>query len=1455
MSRLGKSFKNRILKQSLALLLTGSMVMSGVPVSAAEEVPEVEESVETNTETATEDAVEEAAEDQEMERSESEESEVAETETEKTTEETATGSAQETVTGSSEETTITETMVPESGSEQESSEEGTSEEESSEEETSSTEEELEEGAVIEFNLNANNAPLGDITEDYSENGFTIKIKSGSKVTVDENDKTVEGITFSRRIKTGGAGAADNRSIHFTAPEAGRLTVYVASSSGSATRQLGLYKSGTAVGETKTVGSSGVTVLEFEIAESGDYCIYADGGANYYYVAFSNQTEEETDPPSEPYAPEEVDAEWTTFAAPAGDSVYDANEGNSSALTKYNQEGYAQAANVTGGGLLKEDSPHYYKVTNEKEFLDALKETRSKKDFPNVIEITTDLNLGALEMNKKYPEVNVQKNSQGDKTPYSGYIRAQQADPIMHPTLKETGVSYIKLHDFHNLTIFSKNGATIKHAGIKIEGGSTNVIIRNLAFDELWEWDDIVTSKGVMLDYDRNDWDYMTIDDNAQGIWIDHCTFYKAYDGIIDIKNPSGYSGYQPVTISWCEILPGSENNTFFNEQMDWLEANIESTDAYKKIRQEENQTKEQIWWGSYGQKKVHLFGSSDGDIQDKAIRVTLANNVYKNTMSRLPRLRFGKVHEYNCIFDAQELHDQHNSGNKHITGNGAISTCNGEMLLENCYIYGLRTPVKTGQGADGVKGYVNAVNCLYYMDGNETKLEITSEGTNPPKITDEARFKERLQYKNYKTYDASKLNELVLPNAGAGKVTMTTVQWEKTNYNGTEEPTPPESSEPSSSVPEPTEPSSSAPEPTEPSSSVPEPTEPSSSVPEPTEPSSTAPEPTEPSSSVPEPTEPSSTAPEPTEPSSTAPEPTEPSSSAPEPTEPSSTAPEPTEPSSSEPEPSEPDAPDATAIQLKDCVITVPSIIYNTSKKADPKQPSTTYVTYQYTAGDGEKKTVKFAEDLDYKAVWNGPVEGKTDTYSVTLTGLGRTVNGRSVDGYVIDTASSRTVEYKVISKPDKNSAVKVVDIGKARISLDALAKNSAYTGYAIEPEIDYSKDTNNLKGKLTVAYRNNLNVGKATVTVSVDPKWNTGNTVYIGSKTLTFNIKKAALNGRSATSAADVRVSWDKGFDFNSNDYTGTPVILKGLQVKTSKGKELQENLDYTVTYRNNTKAGKATVTVKGIGNNISGSWTQRFTINPVDISKFEFVKKALVYSPKGARLTTITAIDPKTQTEYHLTEGVDYTAKYTYFDKKTKAAGSSVQVVISGKGACKGKNINLESFLIAKAPFEECITVNDDIVVDASAGNLASALEKAVTVKDTAGRRLKNKKDYILIYNALDKQVTIKPLSYANYEEGSSYVANYIAAKNLAREKNFVFDNKTKEPLAYDGRNPVRLTAANIRDYVGKEYRLGENIEIVEGSYRNNTRKGMASVTVRGIPEGGFYGTKVLRFKIVDK
>lgn len=67
-----------------------------------------------------------------------------------------------------------------------------------------------------------------------------------------------------------------------------------------------------------------------------------------------------------------------------------------------------------------------------------------------------------------------------------------------------------------------------------------------------------------------DWDYMTIEKGSFDIWIDHCTFYKAYDGVIDIKTPTDSSN---VTISWCEFLPASEDNVFFDAMMNIMKDN------------------------------------------------------------------------------------------------------------------------------------------------------------------------------------------------------------------------------------------------------------------------------------------------------------------------------------------------------------------------------------------------------------------------------------------------------------------------------------------------------------------------------------------------------------------------------------------------------------------------------------------------------------------------------------------------------------------------------------------------------------------------------------------------------------------------------------------------------------------------------------------------------------------
>jgi pectate lyase len=219
------------------------------------------------------------------------------------------------------------------------------------------------------------------------------------------------------------------------------------------------------------------------------------------------------------------------------------------LTAFNIEGYA-APNTTGGGVIDESATNYIKVSNAEELLAALnkKDPSTNKAWAQssyVIEITQDIDLGWN---------NLSATAQG----YS--CATQAASASTHPLLKETGVTKVYIEGRSNLTIYSKNGAKIKHACLDIKGETNNLIIRNLEFDEIWEWDD-------SGNYDSNDWDYITIEGASSNIWIDHCTFNKAYDGIVDVKKKS-----HDVTISWCQFLPGDmTEGSFFMQMMDYLE--------------------------------------------------------------------------------------------------------------------------------------------------------------------------------------------------------------------------------------------------------------------------------------------------------------------------------------------------------------------------------------------------------------------------------------------------------------------------------------------------------------------------------------------------------------------------------------------------------------------------------------------------------------------------------------------------------------------------------------------------------------------------------------------------------------------------------------------------------------------------------------------------------------------
>ena len=450
-------------------------------------------------------------------------------------------------------------------------------------------------------------------------------------------------------------------------------------------------------------------------------------------------------------------------------TYNENDGDDTGLYKYNVEGYAASVGVTGGGNLLEESKNYYKAGSAKEFLDAIKSVKAS-GRASVIELTADIALGDKEV-EGYSE-------------YKSFITAHKNYPVTHPDLISSGVYMLKLAGMSNLTIYSKNGAKITHTCIDITG-SDNIIIRNIKFDELWEWDD-ETSGG----YDRNDWDYMTIEKGSSNIWIDHCTFYKAYDGVIDIKTPSAYSN---ITISWCEFLPASDGGTFFDNMMNAMKANPDGYAYYKHLL-ESGMTHEQICNYAYGQKKTHLLGQSDEDTSSKNITVTFANNYYKDSMDRMPRLRFGTAHVYNCIMDAQNLRNyrldiEKTAGSEYaqkIVSNGASSNCGAHMLLENCYMLGMTNVLISGNGSSAA-GYINAFNSIYMLDGKQAELKValnTDKAGEVALVQDREEFKNALPYSDYVLYAADRLSTEVQPYTGAGKLKdLTTLQWERTSYN------------------------------------------------------------------------------------------------------------------------------------------------------------------------------------------------------------------------------------------------------------------------------------------------------------------------------------------------------------------------------------------------------------------------------------------------------------------------------------------------------------------------------------------------------------------------------------------------------------------------------------------------------------------------------------------------
>ena len=157
------------------------------------------------------------------------------------------------------------------------------------------------------------------------------------------------------------------------------------------------------------------------------------------------------------------------------------------------------------------------------------------------------------------------------------------------------------------------------------------------------------------------------------------------------------------------------------------------------------------------------------------------------------------------------------------------------------------------------------------------------------------------------------------------------------------------------------------------------------------------------------------------------------------------------------------------------------------------------------------------------------------------------------------------TITGKGKYKGTQTKTFKVVARKISTLTIDKIS-NKTYTGKAIKPGVTVKYGSKKLKNgtDYSVSYKNNKNVGKATVTI-------TGKGNYTGKVEKTFKIEAKSVKKLKVEKIKD-------------KEYTGKAIKPK-VVVKYGDIK-LKKDRDYKVSYSNNKKIGKATVTIKGKGN-----------------------------------------------------------------------------------------------------------------------------------------------------------------------------------------------------------------------------------------------------------------------------
>jgi len=248
----------------------------------------------------------------------------------------------------------------------------------------------------------------------------------------------------------------------------------------------------------------------------------------------------------------------------------------------------------------------------------------------------------------------------------------------------------------------------------------------------------------------------------------------------------------------------------------------------------------------------------------------------------------------------------------------------------------------------------------------------------------------------------------------------------------------------------------------------------------------------------------------------------------------------------------------------------------------------------------------------------------------------------RAYDG-LSELQKTYVTNYAVLQAAEEKYAKLEISVAKAKVS--GLGSYS-YAGFALTPAMTVQLNGITLVRDIdyTVSCSSNINAGTAKATIR-------GIGYYTGSLTRTFTIRPVAVTG------ADVSGCKAK------YGYTGKAVRPAVKLVFNHK--VLRRGVDYTVSYKNNKKRGRARMVIRAKGN-YTGSMSVPFTI--VRSS----VKKAKVTGLKKAYRRTGKAIQPKFKVKLNgvtLKKKRDYLVTYRKNKKRGKAT-----IVIKGTGNYSG-------------------------------------------------------------------------------------------------------------------------------------------------------------------------------------